>query len=252
MAQANVRIEVESGRVFSGQVDFRTDDERLWLRSESAGIRVTRPVQWPAVRKAWLNGQLVEVDLKSALSAAASRAEPLRVGEDESSTAQAPAPIRPEHPPLVRSVELDARLGHWDGDSHADGILLDVIPRGPDYEPLAVAGTVSVQLFGERRGPVTRGGAFPLVGQWTVPLDPSGFRLGRHRVELPFQGIDPQFQTQLRWQGLVHARLVVPGAGTFEASEDLVRLRSFSGFRDHLQQVTGSRSLPIEGRTRTR
>ena len=72
-------------------------------------------------------------------------------------------------------------------------------------------------------------------------FDPSGAV-----YRLAFQAVHPDFQFDLDPHGLVHARLSVPGDGAFEASQALVRIRAYSSVRDHVQQTTGSRFLPVE------
>jgi hypothetical protein len=48
----------------------------------------------------------------------------------------------------------------------------------------------------------------------------------------------------------VHVRLNVPGPGTFEATENLVRIRPYSLLRDAQQQLNGRRFFPTELLTR--
>jgi len=68
-------------------------------------------------------------------------------------------------------------------------------------------------------------------------------------VHLPYRAKDPELDTSIERQGLVHLRLSVPGHGTFEHSRDAVRIRSYSPVRDTHQRATGRRYFPGE-RTR--
>jgi len=48
-ARAPVRVEVAGGRIFTAQIDDRTDAELLWLRSRWGSVGVLRPIRWDLV-----------------------------------------------------------------------------------------------------------------------------------------------------------------------------------------------------------
>ena len=57
----------------------------------------------------------------------------------------------------------------------------------------------------------------------------------------PFAGVHPEFDREIDPFGVVHVRMTIAGQGVFEASSAMVRLRPYSGPRDHQQQLRGRR-----------
>lgn len=109
-----------------------------------------------------------------------------------------------------------------------------------------VSGTLEVELIGERRGPAMITQDFPLLARWVQQVRPEDLGPSGAVYPLAFQAIHPEFNRDVGSQGLVHARLSVPGQGTFEATASMVRIRPCSSLRDHLQQLQGSRFSPYE------
>ncbi len=65
-------------------------------------------------------------------------------------------------------------------------------------------------------------------------------------IKLPFQAPQPDFDLRLGPYGLVHARLSLPGNGSFEASQGMLRIRPYSAVRDQQQQLNGERFFDVE------
>jgi hypothetical protein len=84
------------------------------------------------------------------------------------------------------------------------------------------------------------------LGHWERPVDPGDFGPGGAVYRLPFQEVHPELDTSMAPRGAVHARLSVPGQGTFEATSSMVRIRPYSAIRDALQRETGFRFFPQE------
>ena len=64
--------------------------------------------------------------------------------------------------------------------------------------------------------------------------------------KFPFQGVQPEFDLNVGPYGLVHARLSIPGNGSYETSQALVRIRPYSSVRDQSQQINGNRFFDVE------
>jgi hypothetical protein len=144
----------------------------------------------------------------------------------------------------VRSVSLHAMPANWDADVELDGLAVAVFPLDEHGQTTAVAGSLELSLIGEMP-PGYRGDRNPQLGHWRLQLRPDDFGWRGGVFRLPFQAAHPEFDTELGACGAVHARLSVPGQGTFETTVTM-RIRPASGFRDRLQQSAGVRFLPGE------
>lgn len=270
-------VTVASGRVFTGQLDPRTDDSRLWLRWTHGTISVLRPIDWDRVVEVRSDGDTVAAnDLRRAAvpsqASAVDAAEPKtfrfhswRPGDSQpaGSARKVPrvsivpvaAPSRPlgtagafDRPGAspVRSLAIDAWAANWDGDVEVDGVVVDVRPLGASGAVVPVHGTLEVNLIGWRTGR-TRPNQPPMrLGRWTRSVRVEQIGPSGAEYKLPFQGIHPEFDLQWASCGTVHARLSVPGQGTFDATESTVRIRPYSALRDHLEQTTGQRFYAAE------
>ena len=54
--QDDIVVHLISGRTMTAQIDARTDAGQLWLRWESPGAEVLRPIKWKCVTAAEING----------------------------------------------------------------------------------------------------------------------------------------------------------------------------------------------------
>ena len=147
---------------------------------------------------------------------------------------------------IIRSLGIDATLANWDGDVESDGILLRVAPLKADGCLVAVSGTLEIDLFGDQNLSPTRGQDYGLLAHWVVPLATDDLGPNGAFYRLPFQGVHPDFQYDVSPYAMLHARLSVPGQGTFDATTGAIRIRPYNGVRDRLQQSTGARFFPNE------
>ncbi len=251
VAAEAVTLRLASGRERTGFIDPRTDDAHLWLRSEADSITMLRPIDWDRIASAQIGEKRLSRDELRAAAAELKMPEATRETRGSSTPAPArrEAAIKPQSaalPPLVRAIEIDATLGHWESGVEATGIVVTVYPIDAEGRLVPVDGTLDVDLVGQRLTTVADSNGFPAIGRWTVAVRSSDFGPSGAVYRLAFQAVHPDFQFELDPHGLTHARLSVPGQGTFEASQALMRIRNYSPVRDHLQQDTGSRFLPIE------
>lgn len=185
-----------------------------------------------------------------------------------------PAPLREEMPPpvslaippqgvwseqlvldhrrAVRSLQIDCKVANWDADSEVDGLLVRVQPLDAWGQVVPVDGALDVQLVTETRLAtggqlmIRRDDPFRVSERWTVQLRAVDFSPTGIVAKLMFRRSHPERDLDLAPEGLVLARLRLPTAGTFDASDPNVVLRSGSRFRDDLQLYQGRRRHLLE------
>jgi hypothetical protein len=265
-------VTVASGRGFVGEVDPRTDENRLWLRWSHGTIAVLRPIDWQRVVQADFADKTFSRDeLRRAVVQPADPATEVRepgvrrrrivrvhagLGGDSGladPTVSPPRPAEastvgagPRRSPRITCLAMDASAANWDSDVEMDGLLVQLHPLDATGEVVPVKGTLAVTLIGWRTGR-TRSRQPPVrLARWTRAVHPDD--LGPLGIEyrLPFQSVHPEFD--LRWasQGTVHARLNASGQGVFASTDSTVRIRPSSALRDHLEYVSGGRFFPVE------
>jgi hypothetical protein len=259
-------VQLADGRVVTGVVDDATTSEVLWLRSTEPGIVIQSG--FPAGGIAQITSQGEALDAREFLGRAAETASAL--SEEFWSTywavtlpagwphAAAVAPCGmasiapgPFFPTRVAAVRIEARAANWDADPETDGLLVEVIPLDAFGRLIPANGSLTLSLYGravqyftgQRRD---REAAFPEIARASFPVQPPDFLAGPAVYKLPYRGLHPESKFGVAWYGLVNARLSVPGAGTFSASDDTVSLRASSWMRDAHQTQRGSRYLPAE------
>jgi hypothetical protein len=244
---APVTIEIAGGGTFTGLVDSRTDDQRLWLRFEKGSATAWRPFRWQQIVAANFQGRGVAAgDLRElARQIQSSRQKVVQPQRQPPAAEPAPRPAAPA------ALAIDASLANWDGDVETDGLAIDLTLLDADGFATAAAGTLEVELFAPRirkyhEAPQSRGYSVDLIERWSLPLAKEKFRGGSLRIRLPFGAIHPEFDRSVDAVGLVHVRLAVPGHGVFEQSVDGVVLRPWSPTRDALLDNTGRQFLPTE------
>jgi hypothetical protein len=267
-AVGQITVSVASGRVFNGEVDPQTDRDLLWLRVGDGPIVVRRPIEWGRVVRVRQGEKELSPDELRALAQTSKDATnatllpaPPVPAEDWTMaktwlTAPGAAPIGDRaNPsagvvrvgsPQVGSLQIDAELGHWTAGVETSGIVVCIHPTTADGSLMPVDGTLAVDLIGQTPASQGQGDGLSTLGRWTQAVRVADFGPLGAVYQFPFQAVHPDFDLELRAHGLVHARLIVPGQGTFEASQAMVRLRPYSSVRDRLQQNTGSRFAPIE------
>lgn len=173
--------------------------------------------------------------------------------------ATAPAPIEvvtellpADHRRAVRSLNVRATVANWDRDAEVDGLLLHVQPLDGFGTVVPVDGVVDVQLATETK--LAKGGrsnvrddnTFSIPERWSVPIRAIDFDAAGTTVKLPFRRFHPERDFDISSSALTMAKLKLPTAGVFEASDPFVQLRPYSHFRDELQELRGQRLFPGE------
>jgi hypothetical protein len=231
-AEATVAVQLTSGRSFTGTLDSRTDDQRLWLRWRIGDVELQRPIGWERIEKAELNGdaiELAELQARAADLATPGRITPLRTLPDNDRSRPEPRPAAP----IVHSVRCDAWLANWDADANFDGLLVQIEAQDQNGQTLLVQGTVEAELVTIDYQPAylnsTSGGRVPTsLGRWTQLWD------SRQNLRLELQGRDPQRDGSLSRYGLLKVRVTIPGSGVFEQQLDGLRMRPFMPVQNSL------------------
>jgi len=248
-----ISVEVASGRVFRGEVDPKTDDRHLWMRFGAGAVIVQRPIRWESVAQVRFGNLDIPAqefrDLVDSLRAkigtkmSEAKTNLLIIGDSTKQNAGVSS-SREEYSrqvERVRSLAIEATVANWDADVEVDGLLVCVYPLDVEGHLVELGGTLQVELIGRENVALARGSSFRRLGRWSRKVEANDFGLRGAVYRLPFQGAHPQFDTGYSAHGAVHARLVVPGQGVFEATASDVRVRPPSAFRDDLQQGTGHR-----------
>ncbi|HTN75879.1 MAG TPA: hypothetical protein VL096_11555 [Pirellulaceae bacterium] len=258
-----VTVSLESGRAFTGEVDPKTNAQKLWLRFGAANSQILRPIDWDRVAKATQGEKtLTNDDLQALAKAAADAAPPMEIvpplafhgvfaePSKESLMEKAERAAIAALPPM-RSLTADALIANWDSDVENDGVVVQLYPLDRNREVVPVSGTLEVELFAPelRRSSDAvhaRGVSMQRIGRWTQAVNVDEFSNRGLSVELPFQGVHPEFSDRTLPYGIVHVRLLVPGQGTFDTTLDYVRIRPWSPLRDGMWRNEGRRFLSTE------
>ena len=244
-ADEYVRVRLNDGRRVAGVIDARTNGDTLWLRTTGPLMLLQSGFAWDRVHSAQHGDETISaVQLRSLARDRKTAPAPelledlkaLRAAEERMFTESAGR----ETLPPVRSLAIYARSANWDADRELDGFEVLVQPLDERGEVVAVNGRIDLRLMGEATdGPP--GALFPELGRWSVAVRREEFDRDGAVLRLPFRGFDPQRDFDAGPFAIVDARLQVAGRGTFDASDDHVRLLPTSWMRDRMQQVTGTR-----------
>lgn len=254
-AEGPISVVLAGGRTFTADLDPQTAENLLWLRWQGERITVRRAIPWERVIRAEVAGASLTGDALRELVAEVRREIPAPAVEPPRGTivlcgAPAEAEPSPAEPPPdvppVRSLEIEAVAANWDDDVEADGLLLRVYPLDAQGQFVPVRATLEIDLTVQRPGVRRVPGPFYQAGRWVESLAPEQFGFRGAELRLPFQSVDPEFDANIAAYGAVHARLSVPGQGTFDATLSTVRIRPFSPVRDRWQQASGQRFFPQE------
>lgn len=252
-------VELASGRSFTGYVDSHTDGRDLWLRFEGRAMQTLRPIAWEAVREVRWGGQPMTVE---ALRGRIEELQTVRPRRGAAAEVEEVLPARGPFRPLgalssaesaqrvaaapVAALRLDVAAANWDADVETDGLLAFVIPLDAWGRPTVSDGTVEVELMVPAGLTLRHGRSFPTIGRWVRQLSPAVRRGEAYVFQLEFQAVHPEFELRVGPLGLARARLVVPGAGTFEAATPSTYLRVPDPLRDQLQSAAQQRFFPSE------
>jgi hypothetical protein len=267
-AEDSIVVSAASGRHFRGQVDPRTNDLTLWLRSGKPRAFVQRPINWNRVVSVNVAGKrhtanefrqlartmiLPQFDLGSDNAPAASQRIPSVDGilEAENATKLATfnATDHPRaEPPRVVSLHIDTDVANWDSDVEVDGLVVHVYPLDSAGATIPALGTFEVDLIGQAASNGVSGSPFPVLGHWSCVIRPEEMGPNGVVLRFPFQRSSPEFNQ--KWSvasvGMVHARLSVAGNGVFDDTASFTRIRHYSPVRDRMQQQQGRRFHPLE------
>jgi hypothetical protein len=262
-------IELQDGRVVQGQIDEATDETRLWLRREAAGVQVTSGFAWGQIRLVQSGQQSYRgCDFQAVAQSTKTPGKLYRELDVaiEGGPKQSPALLPAAHQSSanvgerlrlsaaerrVKTLYIEAYLAQWDGDPQADGLRVFVYPLAADGELVPVNGQIDLYLLGEveRASGVVASPQMPQfreLERQSATVRSGDFKRGAAVIELPFRQFHPDVYFDVARQAVVHARLGVPGQGLFLASDANVQLRGFSRIRDELQMQTRQRFFPTE------
>ncbi len=160
-----------------------------------------------------------------------------------------------DHRRAVKSLTIKATVANWDQDAEVDGLLLHVQPLDGFGQTVPVEGNIDVQLATETKlatggRSINRDDSFRVTERWSVPIHANQFDATGTVVKLPFRRFHPERHFDIAPDALALARLRLPTAGAFDASDAFVQLRPASRFRDDLQLHRGRRLYPGEGTPR--
>jgi hypothetical protein len=276
LAQAGtvVTVRLKSGRSFVGEIDPRTNRAQLWLRFGTPSATLFRPVSWDRLERAIHDGRALSPDELRALALApppisrdavlpiASADEAAPVAQDAPDASESlPEPegvlVLPEAlpevsnyvpvpPPKVRSIHIDAWVANWDADVEVDGVVVRLFPLSCDGALLPARGTLEVDLIARQFQRTRLREPFPVIGRWATAVNACDVGPAGALYRFEFQARNPEFDLGLAPHGVLHARFVAPGQGTFDASAAMLRVRPFSAVRDRLELETGQRFFPGE------
>jgi hypothetical protein len=266
-AADTLTVNAASGRVFTGEVDPRTDEQTLWLRGGKTNAFVVRPIEWRRVVSVEAKGKQLTADefrrtiaqpdwqwadeLPSRALPKTTRdpSEPRQETLPPTDTATASADMQSLAP--VRSLHIDVETCRWRSGTETRGMSLNVVPLDDWGQLVPALGTLTVELIGQGYANGISGQEFPQLARWSVVVDPADYGPSGAVVHLPFQALHPDFRqgTEVSSFGLVQAQLSVAGDGVFAASADFVRIRPYSPLRDALEQAQPHRRFFAAERT---
>lgn len=268
VATDKVAVWLKNGRRLMGEVDARTNQQRLCLRSKAPSIVFLSSIEWEKVASVRSGQETLStaefraiVDtLKTKLPreffseqlpeetemANPSNDSPPAAGHQNQPASPQSVPSTAGPFQRVRSLRLEVSADNWDEDVALDGLRVRVHPLAASGTEVAVDGTLEVYLIGYRARWSGSEQAFPLLDQWSGTVQSTDFGQDGAEYRFRFQKSNPEFDFDLSSFGVVHAKLRVIGQGEFEASESTVRIRTAGELRDSLQQQQGKRFFSIE------
>ena len=273
-------VRLDHGGRMAGQVDAESDNSHLVIRRTSSNVVIRTRVAWTAIASVVADGNTLSAEqLKERFASLASEGPcsalvgnkslesshrpPQQAPSALSSTLSnvvtfAPSTSHVTSSPTrqrrqkVQSLQITTQPGNWDSDEEIDGLLVQILPVDEVGRVVPVEGQIDLKLFGISR---SQGGQaqtstspleFPQLAAWSRSVHRADFTSDGAVYRLEFRGFRPERDVSVEAIGLLNARLVIPGQGTFAASEGLTVLRPYSPVRDLHQMFDGTRSLPLE------
>lgn len=244
-----VTIATVNGRKLTGVVDSRTDDQRLWLRQADDNIVLASSVAWSDVATATFNGEEVDADsLRRQRGGLATSQPRLKFGEGASGSTTTTLPVDPPPRSNMRMRNLaivDSCLVNLDRDVEPDGLQVAIAAIGDDGQPMPASGSMTAELFGERRPWRVSDVSYGALDRWSKPVRSADFVDGVATYVLPFRHAAPEWQFDVLPDAILTVRLGAYGQGAFAASSPVV-IRPLNPMRDNRQLLDKTRFMPGE------
>ena len=195
-----ITVELTGGRTFTAELDARTNTAQLWLRWQSSGAALLRPIRWDHVARAQVGGEDLSGEQFRALVEQVRRDTPAEIVETPRPTTivmigvaepayAAGSAIRPAAAAVesrrVASLMIDARAARWDENVETDGIAVRVYPLDEFGKVVPVWGTLQVDLRAERQSPAYLHEPFSEIGNWAQEVRPEDFARGNAGLSIP-------------------------------------------------------------------
>ena len=255
---AEVEIVTSDGRILSGHIDSRSDENLLWVRMERESIILTTSIPWSVVQGVRIDGADAKVAVLRERFRDLATKEPQgflaeyeipRVGQVIQAATHVPISgpdyHRNREPLRVTNIQIDAILVNLDRDVEPDGFEVYLSVFDQRGEPVEVRGNVYARLSGQRSELHGSPLQFQELERWNSRVKRVDFVNGVATFPLRFRRVRPEFDFKLWPDALLNVRMGIPGQGNYEATVP-VNLRHFNPFRDRLQVYEGSRFLPGE------
>ena len=229
-----VMVWLRSGRVLTGEVDLRSNPERLVLRAASASFLLTREVAWDEIKSIRAGAKdLTAATFRERIAEFATKLPEAHFSNQARMIPNHAATIMPRNAvprnavprnyvsrnaaTKVASLAVEARLANWDRDAEIDGLEIRIQPRNVFGNVVPVAGQLLATLVGRDQQPVAGRDAFPQLGRWSLQTDTNDFGPFGAVYRLPFRAAQPADNDSLALHGLLETTLFVFGQGRYEA-----------------------------------
>jgi hypothetical protein len=232
-----VMVQAEDGRVLIGEVDQRTDDRMLWLRTTSPNLVLSTALPWNEI--AWVQHANRRFKPSRFRGMAAEFASP--VPADFFQEPQVYTRPEPTHedgsyngrvyvvPPSAvktpaQTVVAQAHVANWDGDAETDGLVIKIAPRASSGDMAPLDGVLVVELLGRKYRSAPRRSPIVELEEWSLRVRNQDFGALGATYRLPFQTFFPDRDHSIAREGRLRVRLTGGRTGPLEASV-LVPLR---------------------------
>lgn len=254
----DLQIIRNNGHLVSGDLDSKTNQQKLWIQKRTPKILLSSSFDWNDVQEIVYQGEKTSPEellkKKPQVSKAAQQREMLQFWFLSDHLRREPDqvkyllhPTQTTHVSSVKSVQFDAYVANWDSDVEADGLIVHIRPIDAHGRVVAVNGQVDFKLIGQRfnRGVWRHRSdeiAFPQLESWSQQISKKDFGPDGAAVKLIFRKLRPEKNIHLAPVALLTGSLGVSGVGKFHASVPEVDIRPLSIFRDELQLRSKTRS----------
>ncbi|MDA1048854.1 MAG: hypothetical protein O3C40_00020 [Planctomycetota bacterium] len=243
-----VVVLLNDGRMLAGEVDPRTSDERLWLRSASPTFVVATSAAWEHIKAVNANGERLSVEafvnrvdeFRPKQAAANALPGPARDAKANVTTSVTRPFQQSNAATRVVSLDVEARVANWDQDAATDGVEIRVLPRNTFGEIVPVSGQITATLLARNQLPAHDPNAFPQLGRWSLQADTNDFGPYGAVYRLPFRGKHPDEEFALEPDGLVEVTFYAFGQGRY-TSDASIYLRRFNPIRRDMQRHAADR-----------